>query len=79
MDTEDKMLKMFHSLHPDFEESRSCSVEVNLYYDYDEEDTGYFIRVMKGGNYCWGYTQAELLFEYLTKDWENKVWNGITD
>ena len=69
MKVEDKLLRMFHVVNPDFKDSRSFAVDVIHFDDWEEEDSGYHIRVIKGGQFCWGYTQAELLFEYLTLDW----------
>jgi hypothetical protein len=63
-----KLLRMFHAVHPDFKDSRSC--EVTIEEDLDGDDYGQVVSVTKDGNWCWGYTQSELLFEYITKDWE---------
>ena len=68
MSKEEKLLQMFHVVHPEFGDGGSCSVRVIEYNEWDEEESGTFIDVLKGGQRAWGYTQAELLFEYLTKD-----------
>lgn len=68
MSKEEKLLQMFHFVHPEFGDGGSCSVRVIEYNEWDEEESGTFVDVLKGGQRAWGYTQAELLFEYLTKD-----------
>tara|TARA_R110000851_G_scaffold330751_1_gene503960 strand:+ start:1271 stop:1480 length:210 start_codon:yes stop_codon:yes gene_type:complete len=68
VDKEDKLLLIFNRVHPDFKDSKSCTVEIIEYAEWDEE-VGTHINVMKNGYRCWGYTDSELLFEYITLGW----------
>ena len=65
MDKEAKMLKMFNILHTDV--SGSCKAVIT----YDEYTDPSGIMVRKDGYDCWGYTLAELTFEYITRDFED--------
>lgn len=64
MTMEEKMTKMFNEIHG--VPSLSCYTEVEL----DEDCNPIYIHLMKDGNICWSMSKADLVFEYLTKDWE---------
>lgn len=64
---EDKLMRMFKEVHGDFE-SGACYPEI----DCDDMGDPIGVRVMKHGNLCWSQPLAEVVFEYLTKDWEDE-------
>jgi len=68
MSNEDKLLRMFHLVNPDFKNSRTCTVQVEECSDWSTFDDDR-VDVYKNGNKCWGYTKSELLFEYATMAW----------
>lgn len=72
MTKEEKLLKMFHAVHYNFNGSGGSSatfeVKVTVAEQWDDFETS--IEILKDGDCCACYTEAELLFDYLTRDWE---------
>lgn len=66
MSPEDKLLKLFFEVHGMV--SRSCSKKV--IYDEISDIEPIAIAVMKDGQECWRATREELVFEYVTRNFE---------
>lgn len=60
---EDKLMRMFKEVHGEM--SGACCPEI----EYDDMGDPIGVRVMKHGNLCWSQPLAEIVFEYLTKEW----------
>jgi len=64
MSDEDKLLQMFAMVHGEM--TGSCWPEV-LYGD-DGKPNG--VACIKNGDYCWSDSREDLLFAYVTRDFE---------
>ena len=64
MDIDEKMAKMFNAVHGDI----SSTCDLVPYHDCNFDIQGF--NVMKDGQLCWSVTKVELLFDYVTLDWE---------
>jgi len=66
MDTEDKMIHMYHQIYGEVSSNFSF-VYTEGGYDTDEEP---ILELLQNGGPYWQATRSELLFDYITKDWE---------
>lgn len=65
---EEKILHMYCAIEPDTSEREMSRLVVERETS-DDWNSPLVLRYMKNGDTCWTMTQAELLFEYITKDW----------
>jgi len=68
MSEEQKLLRMYKEVHG--EESGRCYTEIAYADEYPHEAIG--VNLMKDGNLVAFYSKTDLLFDYVTKDWESE-------
>ncbi|AGN51556.1 hypothetical protein VPLG_00117 [Vibrio phage eugene 12A10] len=72
MNDEEKLKKMFMAVHGDIDANRSsCYLRVVESEEYDTYGEPAAIEVCKDGSVCWTKTKTDILFDYITKDWES--------
>jgi len=67
MNTEEKMRRMYHRLYGEIT-GRFSLVYTEREYGEDVEPK---LELLKDGNPCDEETRSELLFNYITQDWES--------
>lgn len=63
MTTEDKVLAMFNAVHG---ELGNCTAALS----YDDNDEVLGVDVTKAGQLCWHESKVDILFNFITKEWE---------
>lgn len=65
MTTEEKMMRMFDALHGDLGQCTARIIE-------DEYCKPIGVEVLKDGNSCWWISKEDIIFDYITRKWDDK-------